>query len=149
MRARILIVDDDDLYVAGMTEWLEEAGYDVTGASTFEAAKQALFTGGPQLLILDVRLGAFNGLQLLSTGRTAIPAIVVTGFEDCVLRADAAVFGADYMVKPIVPAALLALIEQRLAHSRPVGVEGLRELSPSPESPSQSATSSGLPLRRQ
>jgi DNA-binding response OmpR family regulator len=68
----------------------------------------------PDLLILDVRLGAFNGLQLISTGRVGIPAIVVTGFDDPVLRADASEFGASYIVKPVPPAALLELIEQKL-----------------------------------
>jgi hypothetical protein len=43
-----------------------------------------------------------------------IPAIVVTGFDDPVLRADAGEFGASYMVKPVPPAALLELIEQKI-----------------------------------
>jgi len=44
-----------------------------------------------------------------------IPAIVVTGFDDTVLRADADGFGASYVVKPIKPAALLELIEKKLS----------------------------------
>jgi len=44
-----------------------------------------------------------------------IPAIVVTGFDDTVLRADADGFGASYVVKPIKPAALLDLIEKKLS----------------------------------
>ena len=41
--------------------------------------------------------------------------IVVTGFDDTVLRADAGGFGASYVVKPIKPSALLALIQQKLS----------------------------------
>ena len=115
MRARVLVVDDDEAYLAGMKELLEEAGYDVCVASSFEFGKQELREHAPDLLIVDVRLGAFNGLQLISTGQLHIPAIVVTGFDDTVLRADANIFGASYIVKPISPATLLALIDQKLA----------------------------------
>lgn len=114
MRSRILVVDDNEMYLAGIKELLEEAGYDTFVASTFEDGKVELRDREPDLLILDVRLGAFNGLQLISTGRVGIPAIVVTGFDDPVLRADASEFGATYMVKPVPPAALLELIDQKL-----------------------------------
>jgi len=117
MRARILIVDDDEVYLAGMKELLEDSGYEVFLAGNFEDGKQVLRERRPDLLIVDVRLGAFNGLQLISTGDVHIPAIVVTGFDDTVLRADANVFGASYLVKPISPAALLTLIDRKLALS--------------------------------
>ena len=122
MRARVLIVDDDEVYLEGMKELLEEAGYEVLLASSFDDGKHELREHSPDLLIIDVRLGAFNGLQLISTGEVRIPAIVVTGFDDRVLRADAGGFGASYVVKPIAPAALLALIEKKLSsddHSDP------------------------------
>jgi DNA-binding response OmpR family regulator len=115
MHARILIVDDDQGYVAGVTEWLEANGYDVIAANTFEDAKRAVVSRAPHLVILDVRLGAFNGLQLISTGDVKIPVIVVTGFDDPVLRSDAAAFGANYLVKPVVPTELLTMIQQLLS----------------------------------
>jgi len=115
MRARVLIVDDDEVYLEGMKELLENAGYVVDLASSFDDGKQQLREHSPDLLIIDIRLGAFNGLQLISTGRVRIPAIVVTGFDDTVLRADADGFGASYVVKPIKPAALLELIEKKLS----------------------------------
>lgn len=115
MRARVLIVDDDEVYLDGMKELLEEAGFEVFLASSFEDGRLKLRDRAPDLLIIDVRLGAFNGLQLISTGQVRIPAIVVTGFDDTVLRADADGFGASYVVKPIKPAALLALIQQKLS----------------------------------
>lgn len=115
MRARVLIVDDDELYLAGMQEWLELAGYEVIVANTFEHGKRAMVSFAPHLVIVDVRLGAFNGLQLISTGAVRIPVIVVSGFDDPVLRTDAAAFGASYLVKPVVPSVLLNLIQQQLA----------------------------------
>ena len=54
----------------------------------------------PDLLIVDLRLQGFNGLQLLHVNPRPIPTIVVTGFPDDVLQADARRLGAEYMVKP-------------------------------------------------
>src|SRR5690349_3319841 len=84
MRARVLIVDDDEAYLEGMNELLEEARYDGSLASSYDAGKHELLEHTPDLLIIDVRLGAFNGLQQISTGKTHMPAIVVTGFDDTV-----------------------------------------------------------------
>jgi DNA-binding response OmpR family regulator len=139
MRARILIVDDDQQYLDGVREWLDGAGYETSIASTFEAAKRAIDTLAPHLVLLDIRLGAFNGLQLMiSTGKVRrIPAIVITGFDDPVLRADAAAFGARYLVKPVVPRVLLALIEELLAAEGSVA---------SPVPPTAADTPAPLPL---
>jgi len=38
----------------------------------------------------------------------------VTGFDDPLLRADAANFGARFLVKPVDPNALLSVIQQEL-----------------------------------
>ena len=61
--------------------------------------------------------GELNGLQLvpmISMARARVPAIIVSGFDDPVLRADAAAPGATFLLKPIVPRQLLRLIEDRL-----------------------------------
>jgi DNA-binding response OmpR family regulator len=117
MRARVLVVDDDPNYLESVSELLETAGYDAITASTFEAGKRALTEQRPDLLLLDVRLGAYNGLQFISTGANTVPAILVTGYDDPVLRADAASFGARFLVKPVDPPTLLALIQQELEKS--------------------------------
>jgi CheY-like chemotaxis protein len=74
-----------------------------------------LRTSPPDLLIADVRLGPFNGLQLLISSPTPVPAIIITGFADPVLEADARRRGAEYVLKPVSPAALIDLVGQKLA----------------------------------
>jgi DNA-binding NtrC family response regulator len=114
-----LIVDDDELYLEAMQEWIALAGYEPIGANTFEDAQRAIRESQPDLMIVDVRLGPFNGLQLIAASKVTIPAIVLTGFDDPVLRRDAAAVGAAaYVVKPVVPDQLYALLEQQLAPSR-------------------------------
>jgi DNA-binding response OmpR family regulator len=115
MPSRILVVDDDQGYLAGMKELLELRGHEPLLATTFEEGQRALRDEAPDLLVADVRLGPFNGLQLLAMGQVRIPTIVVSGFDDPVLHSDARGFGADYLVKPVQPATLLALIDQKLA----------------------------------
>lgn len=115
MPARILVVDDDEGYLVGIGELLGLCGYEPLLARTFEEGQRLLRDEAPDLLIADVRLGPFNGLQLLAMGQVRIPTIVVSGFDDPVLHADARGFGADYLVKPVQPAALLALVDRKLA----------------------------------
>ena len=115
MPPRILIVDDNEEYLTGINELLKLQGYEPLLARTFGEGQRALREDAPDLLIADVRLGPFNGLQLIATGQVRIPTIVVSGFDDPVLQADAKAFGADYLVKPIETADLLGLIDRRLA----------------------------------
>ena len=111
----ILIVDDHRVTRLGLAEMLTEAGYGVVTAETFPEARRILREAPPDLLISDVRLGSFNGLQLVISGPKRIPAIVITGHADAVLEAEARRSGADYLVKPFDPDQLLNLIRQKLS----------------------------------
>jgi CheY-like chemotaxis protein len=112
--ATILIVDDHRVTRLGLAEMLGQAGYDVVTAGTFPEARRILRETPPDLLIADVRLGSFNGLQLVISGPRRIPAIVITGYADAVLEAEARRGGAEYLVKPFDPEQLLSLIKQKL-----------------------------------
>ena len=119
MPSKVLIVDDDKTTREGLAEFLEEAGYEAVAVGTFEDATRVLRTAPPDLLIADVRLGPFNGLQLVISSPQPIPAIIITGFADPVLEADARRRGADYVLKPVSPARLLDLVAQKLMAARP------------------------------
>jgi CheY-like chemotaxis protein len=110
----LLIVDDDSATREGLARLLSDDGFRVLTADSFERAVDSLKTKAPDLLLLDVRLGEFNGLQLLVTAPRSIPAIVMTGYADNVLERDARQLGAEYLVKPITHDSLLAAIERRL-----------------------------------
>lgn len=65
------------------------------------------------MLLTDVRLGAFNGLQLAVIARDAHPEmqiIVFSGFDDPVLREEAGHLGATYVVQPVTSSDLLKLL---------------------------------------
>ena len=115
MGQKILIVDDDEPTRVGLAALLADAGYETVTAGNVPAAVQMLASERPDLLIVDIRLEEYNGLQLIAMAPTRIPAIVVTGFADPVLEADARRLGADYLLKPISGTALRGLIERRLS----------------------------------
>jgi DNA-binding response OmpR family regulator len=114
-RWRVLLVDDDTATRIGLTELLTDAGYDTRAVATFEEGLRALRSETPDLLIADVRLGAFNGLQLLVSSPRRVPAIIITGFADPVLESDARQHGAEYVLKPVTPSVLLDMVRRRLA----------------------------------
>ena len=118
MPSKVLIVDDDKTTREGLAEFLEEAGYEAVAVGTFEDASRLLRASPPDLLIADVRLGPFNGLQLVISSPRPIPAIIITGFADPVLEADARRRGADYVLKPVSPSRLLDLVAHKLAAAR-------------------------------
>ena len=111
---RVLVVDDDVSTMVALAELLEQAGYRPVTVAGFKEALQILRGHPPDILITDIRLGGYNGLQLIISGAPRVPAIVMTGFDDRTLAATAHEFGADYLVKPVDPRALLQLVASRI-----------------------------------
>lgn len=118
MPARILVVDDDHNTCEAMVEFLRRAGYDATGVGSFDDARKTLRANPPDLLITDIRLREYNGLQLL-IWMSNVRGIIVTGFPDPVIEAEARAQGAPILLKPITPRVLLETVEESLA--RPAG----------------------------
>jgi len=120
--ASILIVEGDRDTLAGWVRLLHAAGYCVTGAASFEDARHAV-KAAPDLLITEVRLGAYNGLQLVIRARAHnphLPAIVLTGFSDVVIKAEAERLGAIYVEKPVDAERLLKIVANALERRRNV-----------------------------
>jgi DNA-binding NtrC family response regulator len=101
---RVVIVDDNVPLLEAMRDCVTRAGHEVVSFSEFQAARNYLATAQTDVLITDIRLGAFNGLQLVLIAKFKHPgtsSIVLSGFEDPVLRHDAATMGALFRLKPI------------------------------------------------
>ncbi len=118
-KLRLLIVDDDVSLLDAMQRALRDSLRLVVACDSFEKARQILKDQTFDALITDVRLGAFNGLQLAVMARDMYPnmrLIVFSGFDDPVLRADAEQIGAAYLVKPVASMDLLKLLEKPAAN---------------------------------
>ena len=101
---KILILEDD-LDLAWVYEKaLREDGNTVTVCSSFEAAREHLQREPPDAVLTDVRVGPYNGLQLAMLFRRQCPAgriVVVTGYDDNVIRKEVDELRGEFLVKPI------------------------------------------------
>jgi len=113
--ATILLVEDYAATREGFARLLRHSGYVVLTAGDVATAQQLLADGTPDLLITDVRLDAYNGLQLIAMAPRRIRAMVITGYDDRSIEADARRLGAEYYVKPIVPSTCLEIVRRLLA----------------------------------
>lgn len=110
----VLVVDDERMSREVVVAQLTSASHHVEACGTFEAARDLLLARPFDAVVTDLRLGAFNGLHLVALAQDANPAarvIVYTGFDDPVLRKEAARLGASYLVKPVEGQHLHALLD--------------------------------------
>jgi FixJ family two-component response regulator len=87
----------------------------------------------PDVLVTDIRLGEYNGLQLVVQAGTLdrAPSVIVTsGYEDPVLAAEAARLGATFLRKPVQPSELIALITEMVKDRPAARDEGAGRAAP-------------------
>jgi two-component system, cell cycle response regulator DivK len=83
VKQSILVVEDNQLSRELLCDWLETEGYEVRFAEDLKTAFAAVQTHQPHAVLLDVQLGADDGLSLASWIRQQqklrhIPVIAVT-----------------------------------------------------------------------
>jgi DNA-binding response OmpR family regulator len=101
---KILILEDDPLVARVYEKALRHGGNEVTVCTKFEDARQHLRQVQPDAVLTDIRVGAYNGLQLAHLFRTYSPngkVVVVTGYDDKVLRNEVADLNGEYILKPV------------------------------------------------
>ena len=118
---RILVLDDDENALSGIVELLHDADYDVTSAASYDAGKRLLAAGSYDLLITDVRLRGFNGLNLVKQTRADhadMAVIIITGYDEPLLELEASRYHAMFVKKPIRPDEFLSIVSSALASVR-------------------------------
>jgi DNA-binding response OmpR family regulator len=107
---RILVVDDEEDVLRTIGALIAQGGGEVVMLSEFHQARHYIDDTPPDVLVTDVRLGAFNGLQLALHMREANPAgrvIVLSAFDDPMIRQEAGKLGATFLCKPVTRRELL------------------------------------------
>jgi two-component system, OmpR family, response regulator len=111
---RVLIVEDDRTMRHLVVNYLEEHNIRVASASGREEMVRRFSGDEPDLVILDLRLGQDDGLDLLREirSRSDVPVIITTGHRrDEIDRVVGLELGADdYIIKPFGLRELLARI---------------------------------------
>jgi len=109
---RILVVDDDPLIKQMVVDYLEEHNMQALAASDGQELARHLAEDEPSLVLLDLRLGQEDGLDLLRDirARSDVPVIITTGHRrDEIDRVVGLELGADdYVTKPFSLRELLA-----------------------------------------
>jgi two-component system response regulator AtoC len=118
VRRSILIVDDEELIRRSLRMAFEGAGYAVTLAATAAEALAELGDDPPDCVVVDLRLGDQNGLDVLREARERHPtlkAIVITAHGDVDAAVRALRLGAfDFIKKPFDLEEVLAAVENAL-----------------------------------
>lgn len=131
---KILVVDDDLDFAAGLVDTLEIYGYTAKVASTIESALAVAKEYRPDGLLCDLRLGNEHGLDLIPALRKLFPnlvCIIVTGYPEMETAIGAIRNRADdYFRKPFPPEDICKVLKRcfvRLRERRRGDVELARE----------------------
>jgi len=118
----ILIVDDDEVVLRTIADYLCLKGYNVqtakTGKEAIEKSNKHFFN----LAILDIRLPDMDGTELLTKMRETEPEmkkVMLTGYGNFENAVDSVNKKADaYLVKPVETKKLLKVIEENLREQK-------------------------------
>jgi DNA-binding response OmpR family regulator len=108
MKAKILVVEDDQFFRHMLKHWLENEGYEALLAGTLEEGFVAIATEPlPDAVLLDIHLGEKSGLTLVHWARKQrylahLPIVAVTGDDTLKDRKRSHDAGCDaHFTKPI------------------------------------------------
>jgi signal transduction histidine kinase len=116
---RVLVIEDNPDAAETLKAFLDMEGHDVSMVHDGHSGLEALLSGQFDVVICDIGLPGMDGLEVLSRLRAAQNdaepvAIGLSGYGQAEDRARAQAAGFDhYLVKPVNPDALLALVAPR------------------------------------
>lgn len=116
---RLLLAEDEAMLAKLLTFQLEKEGYEVQWCTDGRMVKSYLKDHIPDLIITDIMMPYFSGMELIAHVRNemnaSIPIIIISaaGNEENVLRAFE--LGAnDFVSKPFSPSELLMRVSKEL-----------------------------------
>jgi two-component system response regulator ResD len=120
----ILVVDDEPTIAEVVARYLERAGYETRTARDGPSAVAAALAKPPDLIVLDIMLPGFDGLEVMRRTHEGldptVPVILLTAKGEESDRLVGLRLGADdYVVKPFSPAELVARVDAVLRRARP------------------------------
>ena len=117
-KANVLIVDDDNIILDSLCEFMNLEGYETTPAVSFAQAAEKLKAQTFSLVITDVNMPDGDGFELLKLIKKKYKgtvAIVITGYGTIESAVEAIKIGAyDYLTKPIIDDDLLLAVERAI-----------------------------------
>jgi signal transduction histidine kinase len=128
---RVLVVDDDCDFADSMAEILESHGYRTATAYSGAAALQEMESFDPHVALIDMRLGAERGTELIERMRAQRPdlvCILMTAYAELDSAVQALRNRADdYLLKPLDPSSVLGVIRDAMSRVRELTLAERRE----------------------
>lgn len=122
MDSKILIVDDEESICFGFKVHLEKEGYEVEIANDYSQAIEVIRKNEPDIIIADIILGDYTGIDLLEDIRKdglRISVIMITGQPNITTATDSVRLGAfDYLPKPVRKETLLKVVRYASNHKK-------------------------------
>ena len=119
-KPRVLVVDDEDSHRLMLRAVLAEEGYAVAEAADGTEAMHAVEREAFDVILLDLRMRAMDGIEVLTEIRKIsplVPVLIITAYATVQTAVDALKAGAyDYLTKPVDIEELKVLIEKALEH---------------------------------
>jgi two-component system response regulator RegA len=129
----VLVVDDDERFAITLATALARRGYLAHVAHDAAGALAGAQSKKPDAALVDLKLGADDGLALIEPLRRAHPRmriVVLTGYASIATAVKAIKLGADdYLAKPVTANAVAAVLE-RGSRRESVDAEPLEPMSP-------------------
>ena len=133
MKSKILIVDNDKSTRESLHEFIENAGYISSTASSADEALDLLKTNNQDVVITDIVMPGMDGLELtgLIKEKYDTDVIVITGYREDYSYEDAITIGAsDIIFKPIRFEELLLRLK-RVLKERQITIKRVKMLEES------------------
>jgi DNA-binding response OmpR family regulator len=120
--ARVLVVDDEPPIRAVVRGFLEREGMTVAEAADGPTAVEQVHAFAPDVVVLDIMLPGFDGLEVLLRVRAFADPLVIfltARTEEIDRIVGLKVGGDDYLTKPFSPGELVARVQALLRRRRP------------------------------
>jgi two-component system response regulator HydG len=119
-KRKILVVDDEESHRIMLRAVLQEEGYEVAEAADGPEGIQAVEEGPFDVILLDIRMPAMDGIEALTEIRKIspfTPVLMMTAYASVKTAVEALRAGAfDYLTKPLDIEELKILVEKALEH---------------------------------
>jgi putative nucleotidyltransferase with HDIG domain len=126
VRARILVVDDEETIRLALSRFLRSRGHEVHTAVSGAAALDALARGKFTLMVCDVRMPGMTGVEVVPHALAIDPdlaVMILSAVNDAATATEALSRGAtDYLMKPVELADLQQAVERAL-HRRSLALQ--------------------------
>jgi len=119
MKAKVLIIDDEEAIRSSLKMILEYEGYECVVAANGEAGLKIAERENPDLVFLDIKMPQVDGMEVLKRLKAADgapPVVMISGHADIATAFEASKLGAfDFLEKPLESERVLVVSRNALS----------------------------------